>query len=519
MRAFYSIWKPEIRSRGREKRAVYEVCRVLSNPASAGDSTVERGADICWQNRKFSPQPNLKKRSQSSCAFGFPIIIYAICLLIGSSPVVAEENLAARGYEVLRTHPFLPPDFDNEVFSQLWTVWPEPDRSAASAADANQRRRLTFRYYGLIEVDDEASGTKVPLGYLVDSQGKWVMNCLACHGGKVAGQAIPGLPNSHTALQTLAEDVRAVKIEQGKPLSHLDTGSLQFPLSVTNGTTNSVVFGIILGSYRNPDMTVDLKRKMPPLIHHDVDPPAFWNVRKKETLYADGFAPKTARPLMQFILLPQVTPSQLTEWEPDFAAILAWIESLEPPKYPFDIDRQLAARGETIFNQNCTRCHGTYGPQGTYRQTTVPIDEVGTDPVRWKALAPEHRLWMKNGWLSRYGLDPVQTSPAGYVAPPLDGIWASGPYFHNGSVPTLWHVLHPDARPVIWKRDEDDYDRDRVGLGIEVFDRIPASVTAPAHRRRYFDTRLPGKSAQGHRFPDVLDESQKQALLEFLKTL
>ena len=40
-----------------------------------------------------------------------------------------------------------------------------------------------------------------------------------------------------------------------------------------------------------------------------------------------------------------------------------------------------------------------------------------------------------------------------------------------------------------------------------------------AGERRYFDTRRPGKSAAGHDFADVLDDDQKQALLEYLKTL
>ncbi len=37
--------------------------------------------------------------------------------------------------------------------------------------------------------------------------------------------------------------------------------------------------------------------------------------------------------------------------------------------------------------------------------------------------------------------------PKGYVATPLDGIWARSPYLHNGSVPTLYHLLVPNARP------------------------------------------------------------------------
>ena len=452
-----------------------------------------------------------------------------LVLLIGTFSLAEDPSPAARGYAALRTHPFLPPDFDEQVLEKLWTVWPDPERSAAEKVDAATRRRLTFSYYGLIPdsaaaipnsvgPNNEALTTK-PLGYVVDERGVWTMNCLACHGGKVAGQVIPGLPNSHVALQTLTEDVRLVKLQQGKKLSHLDLATLQLPLSTTNGTTNAVIFGVVLGTYRNPDMTVDTKRKLPPLMHHDVDAPPFWNVRKKKSLYADGHAPKTPRPLMQFILLPRVSPATLTEWEPQFADILAWIESLEPPKYPFEIDRTLASRGERVFLDNCARCHGTYGPRGKYEQQTIDLDEVGTDPLRFRSLTREHRQWVKESWISHFGADPVDVDPVGYVAPPLDGIWASAPYFHNGSVPTLWHVLHPEARPVVWKRTEDGYDQQKVGLEIETFDKVPSTAKAAAHRRRYFDTKLPGKSPSGHTFPNVLDEDEKRALLEYLKTL
>ena len=139
--------------------------------------------------------------------------------------------------------------------------------------------------------------------------------------------------------------------------------------------------------------------------------------------------------------------------------------------------------------------------------------------MRLNALTPEHRLWMKNGWLSHYGADPVDVDPTGYVAPPLDGIWASAPYFHNGSVPTLWHLLHPESRPKVWKRTEDGYDTSRVGLEIEELEKVPSSVKIPARRRRYFDTSLFGKSAAGHLYPNALSEDEKTAVLEYLKTL
>ena len=220
---------------------------------------------------------------------------------------------------------------------------------------------------------------------------------------------------------------------------------------------------------------------------------------------------------MSSVLLPRVTPKTLAGWEPQFADILAWIESVEPPQYPFEIDHALASHGERHFYDNCIRCHGTYGPSGKYVQRNVDINEVATDPLRFQALPSEYRQWMKDSWISHFGADPVVVDPVGYVAPPLDGIWASAPYFHNGSVPTLWHVLHSENRPVVWKRTEDGYDQQRVGLEIETLDRVPTTVKSPAHLRRYFDTKLPGKNAAGHTFSDVLSEEQKQAVLEYLK--
>jgi mono/diheme cytochrome c family protein len=430
-----------------------------------------------------------------------------------------QDGAAQRGYRHLRETPYLPPDFDADVFHELWKRWPEPLRSKAAKATPRQRRKMAFERYGLMEPPDAKPGEPA-LGYVDDGKGGWVMNCFACHAGKVAGKVIPGAPNTHLDLQSLTEDVRATKIRLGKKLTHMDLGSLRIPLNTTAGTTNAVVFGIALGELRDKDMNVVLRFTREKPTHHDMDAPPWWNVRKKSMLYCDAFSPKNHRVLMQFILIPQNGRKKILAWEKDFADILAYIESVRPPKYPWPIDRKLAAAGKTIFEHNCARCHGTYGPAGKYPQKVVFIDNVGTDPVRWKALTVAHRKRIQISWMSRYGKDRTVLHPAGYVAPPLDGIWASAPYFHNGSVPTLWHVLHPDKRPRIWKRSSlDGYDQKRIGLPVETFTAMPKGLTDKVERRRYFDTTKFGKSATGHRYPDVLSEDQKRAVLEYLKTL
>lgn len=62
-------------------------------------------------------------------------------------------------------------------------------------------------------------------------------------------------------------------------------------------------------------------------------------------------------------------------------------------------------------------------------------------------------------------------------------------------------------------------DEEKVGLTIEQLSEMPDSCDDPVFRRSYFDTRQFGKSGDGHRFPDSLSEPEKQAVLEYLKTL
>ena len=425
-----------------------------------------------------------------------------------------------RGLELLLTKPYLPADFDQEVFDDLWTVWEEPLRSRAEQASVAERRRMAMERYGLTPHPEDPSRS---MQYVVDAEGRWVMSCLACHQGQVRGQAIPGLPNSTYALETLTEDVRQVKVQQQKAFSHMDVGSLLLPLGTTNGTTNAVMFGVALMRHRDRDLSIVQRPPRFDLVHHDMDAPAWWHYRRRDTLYADGFAAKGHRMLMQFLLVKENGPEKFHEWEDDFRSIESWIASLEPPKWAGPLNRSLADQGAVVFAEHCASCHGTYGADASYPDRVIPIEEVGTDRVRLDSLTAKERGDLNGSWFGHFG-DAAQgmrerEEPAGYVAPPLDGVWASAPYLHNGSVPTLWHVLHPAERPAVWRRTPAGYDDARVGLEVEELADMPAGRLLPAERRSYFDTRKPGKSAAGHDFPDALGEDEKTAVLEYLKTL
>ncbi len=145
-------------------------------------------------------------------------------------------------------------------------------------------------------------------------------------------------------------------------------------------------------------------------------------------LYCDGFSPKNARVLLQFILIPQNSPETIKSWEKDYRDILAYIESCKPPKYPWTVNSKQAEQGRTAFTNHCSRCHGTYGKNAKYEQKIVPIEDIGTDPVRLEALSVESRRKIQKSWMSHYGKDKVILDPGGYVPPPLDGIWASAPF-------------------------------------------------------------------------------------------
>lgn len=446
---------------------------------------------------------------------------FLLSLLVDVSRSLAKEpqTAAERGYFNLTQKSYLPADFTQEVFDLAWTQWPEPLRSEAEKVTPEDRRKMAFSRYGLTPRPDDP--TK-PLQYVVDDKGVWTMNCFACHGGQVGGKVIPGLPNSRFALQTLTDDTRAVKLLNNKPLGRMDVGSLIVPLGTSNGTTNAVMFGVALMNFRDVELNVHKDRLPPKMTHHDMDAPPWWHFKRKDFLYADAFAAKGHRGLMQFMLVPQNGPEKFKEWEEEFRDVFAYIESVQPPKYPYAIDQPLAAKGRLAFNRVCADCHGQYGDdvakENRWPAKVIPLDEVTTDPVRLQALNATQRNAYGSSWFTDFGKLPNINEPKGYVAQPLDGIWASAPYLHNGSVPTLYHLLHKHERPVVWKRSETGYDQKLVGLEIETYKALPKTMPG-WERRQYFNAGEFGKSSSGHDFPDALSDEEKTAVLEYLKTL
>jgi hypothetical protein len=387
----------------------------------------------------------------------------------------------------------------------------------AENASSDQRRAMTLSRYGLTEAPGREGG--VPMQFAASSASSgWSVNCLFCHGGKLLGKPIPGLPNSHIAMQTFYDEVTQTKHLLGKEVAEVPE-KLRVPLGGSNGTTNAIVFGVLLGSQRDMFLNYQPNQPVPKLIHNDHDAPAWWYIKKKTHLYSDGHSPKEHRALMAFMMDPANGPQQFRDAEADYRIILAWLESLEPPRWPWPIDQALADRGREVFNNRCSECHGQYGDNASYPNRIVPIEEVGTDRARLDSISPAMRFGAQLTWFGYFGKKRMVVNPGGYVAPPLDGIWASAPYLHNGSVPTLRDLFYPQRRPIVWQRSEDGYDQHNIGIEVTRYDELPPGVTDPRAKRAYFDTRLFAKSNAGHLFPAELDEDEKQAVLEYLKTL
>jgi mono/diheme cytochrome c family protein len=428
-------------------------------------------------------------------------------------------SLAEKGYWTLLNKPLTVP-ITEEVYDSLWNVWPEPLRAKAEKATPRERRKMALVRYGF----QELPGRDTPLQFTPADKGAMAVNCFLCHGGKVGGKVIPGLGNSHLNLATFAEDFAELLKRSGGKSPGRPEGVPVPARPPVRGVNNAFADALALLIVRDQDMTLTLQKLQFPAPPPDgmnipLDTPAFWLAHRKKHFYYDGFIEKTHRDLMQFSFNYALSGEKVRDWEPDYKTVFAWIESVRAPKYPGETNTKLADRGREVFNTHCARCHGKYGTENSYPERLIDVEDVGTDAIR-SGLSVDFKKHLGQSWVGDYGKVRLQLERPAYVAPPLDGVWATAPYLHNGSVPTLWHLLNPDKRPAVWLRTEDGYDETRVGLEVKEFDKVPDSAKTAQERRHYYQTELRGLSNEGHRYPTRgLSEEETRALLEYLKTL
>lgn len=446
-------------------------------------------------------------------------VTLGLCLLaLAPAAGAAELTAAQRGEKALLGRSFSPAAWSASVYKNVWRLW-----GLDAPPPAEEYDRMFRERYGLHPAPFPNQG--LPMG-LREASGllgrKGLSNdCLLCHGGSILGKSYVGLGNASLDIQAFFDELSSTDGLRVKT---------PFPFSNVRGTSEAGGMSVFLLGYRAPDLSLR-KTRLNFGLRDDLceDPPAWWLLKKKKTMYHTGGADsRSVRSLMQFMMSPLNPPEVFHREEATFRDIQAYLFSLEAPKYPYPVDRSLAQKGEQVFTQQCAKCHGTYGANPTYPNRVIPLKEIGTDPTRYFGISEDFGRYFNTTWFAQekpgWLVDEYKArySP-GYQAPPLDGVWATAPYLHNGSVPTVYHLLNSKARPKIYTRSfrtgADDYDATHLGWKTTILDRPADPALPPLEQRKVYDTTQPGRNNGGHTFGDALTEEDRWAVIEYLKTL
>jgi mono/diheme cytochrome c family protein len=254
---------------------------------------------------------------------------------------------------------------------------------------------------------------------------------------------------------------------------------------------------------------------------------------------------------------------------------------LRSPKWPSDIlppiDQKLAAQGAELYKTHCQECHRPPVTNEAFydfnnkdwwtknqigeailKVENIPISHIGTDPAQATDMAnrtvatPANLDVRETSFALALGAVVEKTvnyiydqrkppmnaaerqaangnmknelrKDLAYKVRPLNGIWATPPYLHNGSVPTIDDLLgDPEKRPAKFYLGSREYDPMKLGY-----------KTDPITNGFEFDTSIRGNSNRGHEFRKdyskdkeikgvigpALSEGDRKALIEYLKTL
>jgi mono/diheme cytochrome c family protein len=366
-------------------------------------------------------------------------------------------------------------------------------------------------------------------------------NCMSCHADHINGNFVMGLGSTTLHFGGLAGQVSSLAglLPQVQGFVSPDEFAelekfVQRMVAVapyiqprTAGVNPADNLAAILFAHRDPltlAWSEELLLEPPPMEVVALDVPPWWRMAKKSSmLYSAGGRGDHARIMMAASTLCVDSVEEAAEIDSWFPDVRAYLMSLSPPDWPWDVNVEQAAVGEGVFTAHCAICHGTYDEGAhTYPNLWIDIDLVGTDDVLavgGAQLATRFVEWFN---ASFYGEAAHLDPKPGYVPPPLDGIWATAPFLHNGSVPTLAALLDSSIRPMYWRRSSfsnSDYDADQMGWAFQSLEAGQDAEPNESMRVWIYDTTLPGYGNGGHTFGDPLSVDERAALLEYLKTL
>lgn len=358
-------------------------------------------------------------------------------------------------------------------------------------------------------------------------------NCFTCHAQELNGELIVGLGNSLSdytedqtgninqvnAALTVFYGADSPEYEAFQPLRRATLASAEQLVVPFKGPNSASKLTAVLGAHRDP-VTLEWRDEPAFPINADnlpSDVPAWWILKKKNVMFNDASARGDFRKYtMASSLLTLEDVNKAEEVYENFDDVVAYLNSMEAPVYPGVINEELHSKGAELFYQNCAKCHGTYGDEESYPNLLIPAAEVGTDPFYTlrNGAETDFLTWWDEGWFGTSHEPAYFDFNAGYYAPPLDGVWATAPYLHNGSVPDLATLLDSEKRPTYWKRNFNNpqYNADNTGWTYEVADAADGNPNI-------YDTTIPGYGKEGHYYADSFSEEERAAVIEYLKGL
>ncbi len=423
---------------------------------------------------------------------------------------------AQAGYRALVNEPYVSCGMPYSAYRRL-----TPETDPADLLPGREGRNAELPYH--LTAHTNADGVEV-----VSS------NCLLCHAAHFDGELVVGLGNEFLDFTT---DPRALVNQLGAYVrGEGDTAAWQhwadrvegiapYVQTSTVGANPATNLTWALMAHRDPATLAWSSEPLlepPPREPLPVSVPPWWRMQKKHAMFYTTIGRGDHGRFMLLAAMLCADTVEEAEAADSYAAdIRAFIASLEPPEYPFPIDAALAEEGRQVFEATCSSCHGTYGEAPSYPNLVVALDVVGTDPAYATAATDGSRDRFYE-WAARspYG-DDVRLAPAeGYIAPPLDGVWATAPYLHNGSVPDIRSLLDSRLRPTFWRHEQPrDYDATILGWRYERLEHGKDQAADREERARIYDTTRPGYGNGGHLFGDGLTDAERDAVIEYLKTL
>lgn len=224
------------------------------------------------------------------------------------------------------------------------------------------------------------------------------------------------------------------------------------------------------------------------------------------------------------------------------------LENLPAPVYPFAVDMDKVKKGSVLYQQNCATCHRPHNGEVYRIGTDSGRAHVVTNAIAAGAGIGFTTICSPDKSVDMPGLGSVKPcaefegvslvdkaefammSPEqhdGYNALPLGGVWAQAPYLHNGSVPTLYHLLIPSERPVTFIKSRLDYDQKLLGFSWA----IDANKQDTKEEGYLYDTQaIPAFSNAGHDKDITIgqhrykldwsdDKEGAMTIIEYMKTL